>query len=129
MVIDTSALLSILLPEPDAFRFVELLSEAEERVISTVSYVEAVMILARADHHLAFQRLSKFLRDSLVRIEVFTVEHAQWASEAFLRYGRGRHPARLNYGDCMVYGLAKALGQPILCKGNDFRQTDIRCLP
>jgi ribonuclease VapC len=129
MVVDSSPLLCILMPEPDAPLYARLLAHATDRVISAVTYVESAMILARFDDRLASPRLTEFLANASIRIEPFTAQQAANAADAFLRYGKGRHPAQLNFGDCMVYGLARVLNQPILCKGGDFHQTDLACLP
>jgi ribonuclease VapC len=124
MVVDTSALTAILLDEPEALAFASCISGTPRPAISAVSYVEFGLIAAarrgygRTDVDQAMARLG------LEVVEVSPAQ-AQLAVEAFVRYGKGRHPARLNYGDCFAYALAKERGQPLLYKGQDFARTDV----
>ncbi|MGI8771944.1 MAG: type II toxin-antitoxin system VapC family toxin [Acidobacteriaceae bacterium] len=129
MVIDSSAVLAILLQEEDAKVFSRTVEEHTFRFLSAVSYVEVMCVAEGRKGRLGEDDIIRFFRDSGVSIVPFDESMARVAVKAFQRFGKGRHPAQLNFGDCMVYALARSLNQPILCKGNDFRQTDIACLP
>ena len=125
MVIDTSALIAILQNEPERGEFTSAIEQAESRVMSVVSLVEASMVIE--SRYGADGRRDLDLLVTKARIEFASVDadQAQIAREAFTRYGKGHHPARLNLGDCFSYALARALDEPLLCKGVDFRRTDI----
>jgi ribonuclease VapC len=124
IVVDTSAVLSVMLEEPEADTVREALLRASGRSMAASNYVECAMVMAgrriggRVD-------LDEWL--DLRRIEVAAVDRqiAVLAADAFVRFGKGRHPAGLNYGDCFAYALAKHLGAPLLYKGQDFALTDI----
>ena len=125
MVIDTSALVAILSREPESRRFIELIEASESRLVSAATLVE-ISIVIEARHG------AEGLRDLdllLARAEVETVpvdaEQAAIARRAFSRFGKGRHRAGLNFGDCFSYALASTRGQPLLFKGDDFGQTDL----
>ncbi len=125
MVIDSSALIAIVLGEPERRRFIEAITAADVRLVAASTMFEASMVaLSRTETRL------RDLRDFCARGELETVpfgpEHVDLAIDAFRRYGRGRHPAGLNFGDCFSYALAKATGEPLLFKGDDFSQTDIK---
>jgi ribonuclease VapC len=126
MVIDSSALLAIILAEPEAAEFLRAIKSAPERRISAASFLETGMVLLR-DSSGARQKLFEELI-ALLHISILPVteEQARAALEAFRTYGKGRgHQAGLNFGDCLAYALAKALNEPLLFKGNDFSLTDI----
>jgi len=125
MVIDTSALVAILLREPDADRFSRAIAEASVRLISAVTRVELSFVVESRKREAGPADIGRALRDSKIDIAVVTPEQADIAIQAFRRFGRGRHRAALNIGDCFSYALAKATGLPLLFKGNDFAQTDI----
>lgn len=125
MVIDTSALVAILREEPGFERFVEVIASTPERFVSTVALLEASMVLESRMGPRAVAELDLFVLHSKLETISYDERHLEAAKLAFRRYGKGRHPAGLNFGDCCVYGLAKALGEPVLCKGDDFRKTDI----
>jgi ribonuclease VapC len=125
MVIDSSALLAIVLGEPERRRFIEAITAADVRLVAASTMFEASMVaLSRTETRL------RDLRNFCARGELETVpfgpEHLDLAIDAFRRYGKGRHPASLNFGDCFSYALAKATGEPLLFKGDDFSQTDIK---
>lgn len=125
LVIDSSALLAILFGEPEQTRFLDLIFDAEERRISSFSILETgAVILSRkgSTGRLIFDSLCDEL---LLQVVPFTAEHVRLARHAWERFGKGRHPAGLNLGDCCSYALARAAGYPLLCKGNDFAQTDL----
>ena len=125
MVIDTSALLAILFNEPDAEHF-ELALEADPvRLISTASLLETAIVVEARLGEAGGQELDLLLDRAQITIIPFTAEHAKIARHAYRTYGKGRHPASLNYGDCFAYALAKTTGELLLFKGNDFSQTDI----
>ena len=125
MVIDTSALVAILQNEPERGELTSAIEEAESRVMSAVSFVETSMVIE--SRYGSDGRRDLDLLVSKARLELVSVDtnQAQIARDAFSRYGKGRHPARLNLGDCFSYALAKALDEPLLCKGTDFKRTDI----
>lgn len=126
MVVDTSALAAILLREPDADRFDRALADASVRLISAVSRVEIAMVIEGRKRAAGRADIEALLRSAPIETASVTEEQADIAIEAFRRYGKGHHPARLNIGDCFAYALAKATGLPLLFKGNDFARTDIR---
>ena len=133
MVVDTSALIAIFYAEPDHERF-ERASEAEgTRLLSAASAIEASIVVARRAGAEAAPRALALL-DGVIRslglsIEPVTPAHVDLARTAYIQYGRGMGAAGLNYGDCFAYALAKDSGEPLLFKGDDFRQTDIEpCL-
>lgn len=122
VIVDTSALVALLQSESQADRFIEAMIVAESRLVSTASYVEAGLKLA-ASRRNALSELDELVdRFELTLVDV-TVEQAREAVRARARYG-GR-PAQLNFGDCLVYALAKITGEPLLFKGDDFAQTDV----
>ena len=127
IAIDTSALLAILFGEPEAEAFDQRIA-AEQVCMSAVSLQEASMVLAgrRPGRDAeAWQRLDELIRDAPIEVVAHDRELAEIGRLAFLRFGKGRHPARLNCGDCASYALAKSLGIPLLFKGTDFARTDI----
>jgi ribonuclease VapC len=125
MVVDTSALLAILQDEPDRRALNEALEAADARRISAATFVE-VSIVMEARHGAAAQRdLDLFLERAAIEIVPVDAAQAQEARRAFARFGKGRHPAGLNFGDCFAYALAVTLGEPLLFKGSDFAKTDV----
>jgi ribonuclease VapC len=125
MVIDSSALLAILFGEPEKRRFNQLIEAHAVRLMSAASYLESAIII---DDRLGYEGgrdFKLFLAEADIAIEPVTLEQAEVAREAYRRFGRGNHAAALNFGDCFAYALAKATGEPLLFKGNDFSQTDI----
>ncbi|MEQ1888984.1 MAG: type II toxin-antitoxin system VapC family toxin [Alphaproteobacteria bacterium] len=125
MIIDTSALIAILFNESDAPIYARAIEQADSRRLSAANFVEAAMVAERFTGGRAGPRFDALLRTSRIVIEPFTVEQAHLARQAFLDYGKGRHAAGLNFGDCFAYALAKASGEPLLFKGADFARTDI----
>ncbi|HZU91634.1 MAG TPA: type II toxin-antitoxin system VapC family toxin [Stellaceae bacterium] len=126
MVVDTSALIAILFAEPDAERFARALAGAPVRLISAVTRVELSFVVEGRKGETGRADLELLLRDGGFAIVGVTPQQAEIAIEAFRRFGRGRHRARLNIGDCFSYALAAASDHPLLFKGEDFRHTDIR---
>jgi ribonuclease VapC len=125
MVIDTSALLAILLYERDAPSYAEAIDNAGSRHMSAANYLEAALVIDTRGDPVASREFDLFFRRAGFVIEPVTLEHAQVARQAYLDFGKGRHRAALNFGDCLAYALAKSLDQPLLFKGPDFSRTDI----
>jgi ribonuclease VapC len=125
MILDTSALLAILRDEPGAMRYAKALAEAAVSRLSAASYVEAAAVIDASRDPVASRRFDDLLREARVVIEPVTEEQARLAREAYRDFGRGSgHPARLNFGDCFAYALARATNEPLLFKGEDFAHTD-----
>lgn len=124
IVIDTSAIVAIFLGEPEAESLALAIASDPAPLLSAASFVEASMVLLGRTVS-AETWLDDFVTVSGITIEPVTHEHARIARDAYFRFGKGRHPAGLNFGDCFAYALAKAVGAPLLFKGNDFGQTDI----
>lgn len=125
MVIDTSALIAILLDEPEREAFERAIEAAPLRMLSAVSKFEAGMVMAGRFDAPGLSRLDRLLEVFAVTVMPFTDHHASIARDSFLRYGKGRHRAGLNFGDCAAYALAKAEAEPLLFKGTDFGATDV----
>ena len=125
MVIDSSALIAILLEEADASVYYYAMANSPVRLLSAATFVEASLVLMRRRTLAATDALDNLI-DTL-RIETVPVDRHQalLAREAFRRFGKGRHKAGLNFGDCFSYALARHTGEPLLYKGNDFRETDV----
>jgi ribonuclease VapC len=126
VVVDTSALVAILLGTPDAERFARALADAPVRLLSAVSRVELSFVIEGRKGETGRPDVELLLRDGGFDIVSVTPQQAEIAVDAFRRFGRGRHRARLNIGDCFAYALATATGQTLLFKGDDFIHTDIR---
>jgi ribonuclease VapC len=124
MVVDTSALIAIILGEVDAARFELAIAGARDPVISAVAMVEFGMI-ALSRRGFSAAEVERRLGDWGLSVLPVTAATARLALAAFARYGRGRHEADLNFGDCFVYALAKERGEPLLFKGDDFARTDL----
>jgi ribonuclease VapC len=125
MVIDTSALVAILFDEPERRRFSELIEADETRLISAATLLEATQAIEEQRGEAAGRELDLLLHRAQVSTVAVDGEQVEVARAAWRKYGRGRHPANLNYGDCFSYALTQVSGEPLLAKGNDFRQTDI----
>jgi ribonuclease VapC len=126
MVIDTSAVLAILFREPDGRRYAECMESDKVKLISAVSRVELSLVVEGRKGAAGRLHLEAFLRALDADVVAATADHAEIAIEAFRKFGKGRHPAGLNIGDCFSYALAAATGQPLLFRGDDFARTDIR---
>ena len=125
MVLDTSALLAILFDEPERRVFTEAIESAEKRLLSAASFVETSMILESRLGAEGVRALDRFLAAANIEIVAVDREQGQAAREAFRQFGKGRHAAGLNFGDCFSYALAKSRTEPLLFKGGDFSRTDI----
>lgn len=123
IVLDSSAFIAIQRAEPEAEHFSRLLSLADIVVMAAAIYLECAIVAARAPK-------GRAVLDAWIaarRVSVVPVDHtlAQIAADAFARYGKSRHPAGLNFGDCFAYALARSLNAPLLFKGDDFSRTDV----
>jgi ribonuclease VapC len=125
MVLDTSAIVAILADEPERENFVDLIEATSIRRLSAATRVEATLVIEGRKRDAGRADLDLFLSVAEVEVVPVTLEQAELAWEAFRRYGRGRHPAGLNFGDVFAYALAKITGEPLLFKGEDFSKTDI----
>lgn len=126
IAVDSSALIAILRTEPEERRFTVLIADADAAYLSAVSLQECSMVLAGRHGKAAdWRALDEFIQRLSMDVVPHDTELADLAREAFLRFGKGRHPAALNCGDCASYALAKRRGIPLLFKGNDFARTDI----
>ncbi len=125
MVIDTSALIAILLGEPERPAFRDAILAAPSRVMPAPNYLEAAIVTVNRLGEASLAELRSVIDGLEIDLVDFTQEHAAVAEDAFLRYGKGRHPAALNFGDCIAYAVAKAESQPLLFKGADFSLTDV----
>jgi ribonuclease VapC len=125
MVIDTSALAAILQDEPERRRFNEAIDSAAQRRISTATLVEIGIVIEARYGADGVRDLDLFLAEASIEPIAVDAKQAQTAREAFRRFGKGRHPAALNFGDCFSYALSRVLDEPLLFKGLDFSQTDI----
>jgi ribonuclease VapC len=125
VIVDTSVIIAILKDEPDAAVIAELLGRSQDRRMSAVSYVEAGVVVDSNRNPVLSRRLDDLMRDVEITVEAVTLNQARLAREAYRDFGRGRHRAGLNLGDCFAYALAKDLGEPLLFKGDDFCHTDV----
>jgi len=125
VIVDSSALLAMLLSEPGGEIFGRAIVNADAVRISAPTFVEVSVVLTSRTGAKGVLLWESMVRQLKIVIEPFTEEHAFLARQAFFDYGKGRHPAGLNFGDCFSYALAKASGEPLLFKGDDFRQTDV----
>jgi ribonuclease VapC len=124
-VIDTSAIVALLTNEADAELYEAAIASAEESCMSAASVLECTLVLESRYGIAGSQKLQQLLLEQGIGVVPFEAEQLELAIAAFRRFGRGRHPARLNFGDCFPYALAKQLASPLLFKGDDFPQTDI----
>jgi ribonuclease VapC len=125
MVIDSSALVAILQLEPEAEHFVQMIGNDPVRLMSTATLLETSIVLDVRRASEALVELDLFIERSDIVLEPVTIHQAKVARDAFRRFGKGKHPAHLNFGDCFVYALARAANEPVLFKGTDFSMTDI----
>jgi ribonuclease VapC len=125
MVLDTSALLAILQNEPERRAFNEAIEAADTRRISVGNFVEVSIVIEARFGDGGLRELDHYLERATIEIVPVDVEQGKVARRAFSRYGKGRHAAGLNFGDCFAYALAMAVGEPLLYKGSDFSQTDV----
>ena len=125
MIVDTSAVMTVLFGESGAERYDEAIAKAPRRLMSVVNFLEATIVLESRSGEAAGHELDAFLEEAGIELAPVTADHAQAARRAWRRFGKGNHPAGLNFGDCFAYALAEATGEPLLFKGRDFALTDI----
>ncbi len=126
MILDASAIIAILRDEPEAPLYAKAIASAASRRISAVNYVEAAVVIDGSRDPIASRRFDDLFRAAELLIEPVTATQARIAREAYRDFGRSSgHAARLNFGDCFAYALAKSAGEPILFKGDDFTHTDV----
>ena len=125
MILDTSALIAILADEADSELYIDAMSRAQHCRISAANFVELSIVIEGQFGAEVLRQCEALFRGAAIVIEPVTVEQAYTARQAFHDFGKGRHPAALNYGDCFAYALAKSSGEPLLFKGEDFKKTDI----
>ena len=125
MVIDTSAIIAILTAEPETNRLAHAIATDTKRIMSSFSLLEAGIVIESRKGKSGTRELDILLHRINIEIIPLTSELSQLAQEAWCRFGKGRHPAKLNIGDCCSYALAKHSEEPLLFKGNDFSQTDL----
>ena len=127
MIIDTSALIAILRDEAEAPACAQAIENSALRRVSAANFVEAALIIDASRDPIASRRFDDLIDEAQITIEPVTEPQARIAREAYRDFGRGSgHPAKLNFGDCFAYALAKAKGEPLLFKGDDFAHTDIK---
>ena len=125
MILDTSALLAVLLDEADADHYEYAIGVAEVCRMSVASYLEAVMVIEGRLGEAGGREIDNYLEEAGVELVSVTPEQAQTARMAWRRYGKGNQPAGLNFGDCFAYALAEVSEEPLLFKGEDFALTDV----
>ena len=125
MVIDTSALAAIFFAEPERDAFLGAITAAGTRLISAATVLETGMVVESRQGESAGREFDLFVVRASLQIVPIDAEQADLARSAWRKYGKGRHPAALNFGDCFSYALAKSVGEPLLAKGTDFASTDI----
>lgn len=126
MIIDTSAVIAILRAEPEAATYAAALEDAVDRRMSAATYVEAAAVIDSGRDPVASRRFDELMAVAEITVIPVTVGQARIAREAYRDFGRGSgHPAKLDFGDCFAYALAKEYGEPLLFKGDDFTRTDV----
>lgn len=129
MIVDASAVLAVLLEEPDGRRIEDVITTAiDELVMSPMNYLEAAVSVDRLKSEHKSDTFDRFMATAGITLVPITADQAFRAREAYKTYGRGNHPAKLNLGDCFAYALSKARGEPLLFKGDDFRLTDVEAV-
>jgi ribonuclease VapC len=125
MILDTSPLVAILAQEPDSERYIQAISRAPRCRISAGNFIELSIVIEAQFGAEVLRQCDALFRRAGIVIEPVTVEQSHLARQAFHDFGKGRHAAGLNFGDCFAYALAKITAEPLLFKGEDFRKTDI----
>lgn len=125
MVLDTSVLVAILCDEPDAEQLETALETDDNRLLSAASLLETAIVIEARFGEKGGSELDHLLEKAAIQVVSVTREQIEIARAAYRRFGKGRHRASLNFGDCFPYALAKLSGEPLLCKGHDFRRTDL----
>ena len=125
MIVDSSALLAVLLREPDREQYLTAIVNADPRRMSVANWFETAMVVDGRRDPATSGRFDDFIRTAQIELVPVTVDQAKTARQAWRDFGRGNHAAALNFGDCFAYALSKSSGEPLLFKGNDFPRTDI----
>jgi len=125
VILDSSALVAVLLREPGWQSLLGRIAADETAAVGAPTLAETGLVLTARLGRDAQRLLSAFVREAGITVIPFVEEHARVAVEAYARYGKGRHPAALNFGDCLTYAVARLAGQPLLCVGDDFPRTDL----
>lgn len=125
MILDASAILAMILAEPGSQDLIRRVGESSVIAVGAPTLVETAMVLSSRLRRDPRPLLNEFLREAEVDVIPFTRDHYEVAIDAFARYGRGRHPAGLNFGDCLTYAVARISGMPLLFTGRDFSKTDV----
>ena len=125
MILDTLSVIAILAREPDSELYIDAISRVPRCRISAGNFLELSIVVEAQFGAEVLRQCDALFRRAGIVIEPVTVEQAHTARQAFHDFGKGRHPAALNYGDCFAYALAKSTGEPLLFKGEDFKKTDI----
>ncbi len=126
MIVDTSVIAAILFGESEATRYVKMIHDSDRCLMSVANFVELCIVIEGQLGAGAGRQCDMFFRRAGIAIEGVTIEQGYLARQAFLDFGKGRHPAGLNFGDCFAYALAKVMGEPLLFKGKDFSKTDVQ---
>jgi ribonuclease VapC len=125
IVVDSSAVLAIYFDEPDSGKFIHAIIEADAARIGSPNFLEVSMVAEGHNGEAGCRDVDRLINEMNIQIADFGAAHIEAARQAFRKFGKGRHRAALNFGDCCAYGLARTLGAPLLFKGNDFALTDI----
>ena len=128
MIIDSSALVAILRDEPESRAFAIAIRNADRRLLSAPTYLETAMVIGGRKAEAGTADLDALIAETRVAIVPFSAAASRVACHAFFKYGKGRHPAGLNFGDCISYTLAKTELMPLLFKGDNFRMTDVEAV-
>ena len=126
MILDSSAIVAILFREPGFETLLDKLERSASPAVGVPALTEAAIVVSARLRRDARSLLARFLAQGDIAAVAFGEEHYGTAVEAWLRFGKGRHKAALNFGDCMAYAIAKVAGQPLLCTGDDFSRTDVK---
>lgn len=126
MVIDSSAMIAILLGEPEAERMARVISQDTRRLTSSLSVLETGIVIEVKKGELGGKELDLLLHRANIEVVSFTAELTEQARKCWRKFGKGRHPVGLNLGDCCSYALARFIDEPLLFKGDDFSKTDIK---
>jgi ribonuclease VapC len=129
VIVDSSAIVAILLKESGYDRLLDRLAAADQVRTGAPTVVESSLVLVARLGHAGKTLLARFLQEAEIEVVEFTVDHWTIAADAYVAYGKGRHRAGLNFGDCMTYAVAKLAGEPLLCLGDDFPATDLELSP
>jgi ribonuclease VapC len=125
LILDSSAIVSMIEEEVGSRDLFDALAAAPNAAVGAPTLFETAMVLVAREGAAGRWTLARFLEVNEIAPVAFDERHWDAAADAFIRYGKGRHPARLNFGDCMAYATARVAGQPLLCIGGDFRKTDL----